>query len=216
MSTVSSKKESVMKRYEVTTLNVPIGVTPKAFPLINDYVSASEAKGKLLACWYSDIGALNQVMVIRGFENDADLAVERERVLVGGNPFGIGEFLTAMSIDSYAPFPFLPPIQPGQAGPFYEVRVYGIKPSGLAPTIEAWRNAVPPRTELSPLTIAMYALDGTTPRFMNIWPYKSLDERQKIRAAAVESGVWPPKGGPQHLTTLQSTFFLPADFSPLR
>ena len=119
-------------------------------------------------------------------------------------------------LDTYAPFPFLPAIERGSQGPFYEVRVYGVKPSGLAATIEAWRHAVGPRSQISPLVIAMYALDGVTPRFMNIWAYKSLDERQKARSAAVEAGVWPPKGGPANLTTLQSSFFLPADFSPLR
>jgi hypothetical protein len=82
--------------------------------------------------------------------------------------------------------------------------------------MEAWRNAVGPRSELSPLTVAMYALDGAVPRFMNIWPYKSLDERQQARSAAVQKGIWPPRGGPAHLTTLQSSIFLPADFSPLR
>jgi hypothetical protein len=91
-----------------------------------------------------------------------------------------------------------------------------LKPSGLAPTIEAWRNAVGPRTEISPLVVAMYALDGPTPHFMNIWPYKSLDERQKARGAAVAAGIWPPQGGPEHLTTLQSTIFLPAELSPLK
>ena len=205
-----------MKRYEVATLTVPIGVTPKAMPLIRDYVSAPEAKGKLLACWYSDIGTLNQIIVLRGFADESELAQERERVLVGGNPFGVADSLTSMTIDTYAPFPFLPAITPGSQGPFYEVRVYGVKPSGLAATIEAWRHAVGPRSRISPLVIAMYALDGVTPRFMNIWAYKSLDERQKARSAAVEAGVWPPKGGPANLTTLQSSFFLPADFSPLR
>lgn len=205
-----------MKRYEVTTLTVPIGVTPKALPRISEYVFAAQAKGTPLACWYSDIGMLNQILVIRGFESETELALERERVLLGGNPFGIGDVLTAMSIDTYAPFPFLPSIQPGASGPYYEVRVYGLKPSGLAPTIEAWRNAVPARTRLSPLTVAMYALDGATPRFMNIWPYRSLDERNATRAEAVQAGIWPPRGGPEHLSTLQSTIFVAADFSPLR
>ena len=205
-----------MRRYEVTTLTVPIGITPKALPRINEYLSGTASKGKLLACWYSDIGTLNQIMVLRGYEEEADLAQERDGRIMADNPFGIGEWLTGMSIDTYAPFPFLPPIAVGEFGPFYEVRVYGIKPSGLAATIDAWRGAVGPRSQISPLTIAMYALDGAIPRFMNIWPYKSLDGRQKARAQAVEAGIWPPKGGPEHLTTLQSTIFLPAAFSPLK
>ena len=205
-----------MKRYEVATITVPIGVTPKALPRIREFVSDSAAKGTLFACWHSEIGALNQIMVLRGFTGETELAQERERMLLGGDPFGIADVLTSLTLDTYAPFPFLPPIEPGGLGPFYEVRVYGIKPTGLAPTIEAWRNAVGPRTELSPLVMAMYAVDGLVPRFMNIWPYRSLDDRQRARTAAVAAGIWPPKGGPEHLTTLQSSFFLPADFSPLR
>lgn len=205
-----------MNRYQVATLTVPIGATPKALPLIRADLASRSAQGRLLACWTSDIGPLNQIMVLRGFAGDAELAAERERVLLGGNPFGIAELIDEMRLDTYAPFPFLPPIEPGADGPFYEVRVYGIKPAGLAPTIEAWRHAVEPRSRISPLVTAMYALDGVTPRFMNIWAYKSLDQRQQARGDAVAQGIWPPKGGPAHLTTLHSSFFLPADFSPLR
>jgi hypothetical protein len=75
---------------------------------------------------------------------------------------------------------------------------------------------VPERTTRSPLIGAMYALDGTVPRFLNIWPYKSVDERSRIRAEAVKDGIWPPKGGPAHLTTMESTIYMPAPFSPLR
>lgn len=204
-----------MKRYEVVTLTVPVGITPQALPRIKQYLDETPSKGRFLACWYADIGTLNQIMVIRGYDSAADQAEEREAALLAGNPFGIGDLVTGMKVDCYAPFPFLPPVETGEKGPFYEVRVYGIKPSGLAPTIEAWRGAVPERSELSPLTIAMFAVDGNAPRFMNIWPYPSLEARNKARADAVAAGVWPPKGGPQHLTNLESAIFLPAPFSPL-
>lgn len=205
-----------MKRCEVATLTVPIGAAGKALPRIREYVGAAATDGTLLACWTSEVGPLNQILVLRGFDSEAELGAERERLLLGGNPFGVADLLAGLSLDTYAPFPFLPPIQTGERGPFYEVRVYGIRPAGLAPTIEAWRGAVAARTRLSPLVVAMYALDGAVPRFMNIWPYRSLDERNRIRGEAVSAGIWPPKGGPEHLTTLQSGFFLPADFSPLR
>ncbi len=51
------------------------------------------------------------------------------------------------------------------------------------------------------------AVDGIVPRFMNIWPYKRLDDRQKARTAAVAASIWPPKCGPEHLATLQPVFF---------
>jgi hypothetical protein len=101
-------------------------------------------------------------------------------------------------------------------GPYYEIREYGIKLSGVQATLDAWETAVTERTKISPLTVAMLALDGQGPRFMNIWPYPSLDARNAARTEAVDKGIWPPKGGPANLTTLCSGIWLPASFSPLQ
>ena len=69
-----------------------------------------------------------------------------------------------MDFDSYAPFPFLPSVKPGKYGAVYEIRTYKLKHGGVPNTIAAWRPPSPERIKLSPLVIAMYALDGP-PRF---------------------------------------------------
>ena len=107
-------------------------------------------------------------------------------------------------------------MQPGEFGPCYEVRSYILKPDGLAPTTELWRKAVPGRQTLSPLLAAMTSLSGAVTRFMHIWPYSSLDERARLRGKAVADGLWPPPGGPSHLATMQTDFYLPSPFSPMR
>ncbi|SAK73220.1 hypothetical protein AWB76_04640 [Caballeronia temeraria] len=203
-----------MTLYDTVTLTVKIGANAQVFENIK---ASSDAPGStLLGCWYSDIGALGKVMVLRGFESEAALIGERRRLLLEGNPFGCGEFIVDVEVNSYALFPFLPPIEPAVHGGIYEMRVYGTKLASLQHTIDAWQNAVPERTKRSPLIGAMYALDGAVPRFLNIWPYPSVDERSRIRAEAVKDGIWPPKGGPAHLTTMESTIYVPAPFSPLR
>src|SRR3546814_4287677 len=53
---------------------------------------------------------------------------------------------------------------------------------------------------LSHLVGAMYALDGTTPRFLNIWPYASLNDRSRIRGEAVAQGI----RSEEHTSELQS------------
>ena len=98
----------------------------------------------------------------------------------------------------------------------YEVRTYTLKPDGLAPTIELWRKAVPGRATVSPLLAAMTSVTGAVTRFMHIWPYKSPDERMRLRDKAVANGVWPPPGGPGHLAAQQADIYLPASFSPMR
>jgi hypothetical protein len=137
-------------------------------------------------------------------------------MLVDGDMFGANEYLTGMSLDTYAPFPFFAPLEGGAFGPVYEVRVYGIKPGGVAPVISAWRDALPAREKMSRILLAGYALDGATPRMLHICPYASVADRMRIRSEAVAAGIWPPKGGPDWLTTMQSTIFVPAKFSPLQ
>jgi hypothetical protein len=62
----------------------------------------------------------------------------------------------------------------------------------------------------------MYSLDGAMPRFVHIWPYPSLDERQRLRSEAVKMGIWPPPSGPDQLLAQQADIYLAAAFSPIR
>ncbi|HEX9591250.1 MAG TPA: NIPSNAP family protein [Bradyrhizobium sp.] len=178
------------------------------------YVIETEARGHLLGCWTTDIGTIGRMFVLRGFADAAELAAERKRALFSANPFGAAEVLTGLEMDSYAPFPFLPPVVPGKYGKVYEFRTYHLKPGGLTPTIAAWEAAMPERAKLSPLVINMYALDGA-PRITHIWPYASLDARAAIRADSYAQGIWPPKNAPEQFYHATSTIGLPTAASPL-
>jgi NIPSNAP len=199
--------------YDVTIAAVRPGTHPQALAVLEKTLAGDS---DLLACWYADIGALNRILIIRK-SADADAAIEnRFAALSAKSPFGIGEFITELSLDTYVPFDFMPPLRPGTFGPCYEVRSYILKPNGLAPTIELWRKAVPARARVSPLLAAMVAVTGAAIRFMHVWPYKTYDERARLREKAVADGVWPPPGGPGHLISQQADIYLPAAFSPLR
>ena len=201
--------------YEIATLTLKFGAAPKAIAGVGEYMKASGPSGTLLGCWSSEIGDLNQLLVLRGFDDHAGLIAERQRMLDTTEPFGAGEGVTAMRFDSYAPFLFLPPVKPGKYGSVYEIRTYKLKPGGVPNTIAAWAAAVPERIKLSPLVIAMVALDGA-PRFTHIWPFASLDARAAVRAESVAKGIWPPKGGPDWLTgEMHSAIALPTAISPL-
>jgi len=202
--------------YDVTTILVRPGVTPRALPKIGEWLRAHPSKSELLACWFTELGALNKILIIRAFGDEAALTAERDQLARDPDPFAVGEFSTSIEMDQYVSFPFMEPMRPGRVAPLFEVRTYQLKPDGLAPTIELWRKAVPGRATLSPLLAAMYTVSGGVPRFMHIWPYASLNERQELRAKAVEIGVWPPPGGPSHLLAQQADIYLPTEFSPIR
>ena len=206
--------------YELATMTLPFGTAGNAATQVQAFSSAADAKGELLGCWFTDIGVLNQMVVLRGFASLADLLAERDRTQKSSSPFGCGDVYQSLEQHSYQGFPWMKPVRPsaesGITGPVYEIRTYGIKPGGRQPTIDLWEQYVPPREKLSPCVVAMVALDGPL-RFTNIWAYPTLDARSKARADAVAQGIWPPKGGPAHLTTaMVSTIALPTAVSPLK
>jgi len=202
--------------YDVTTITVRPNTHNKALPLLEQWLKDSPKKGEFLACLTTEIGDLNKIMLLHHYAGEADIAADRDSVAHSANPFGCAEFITGMSTDTFVQFPFLGAIRPGQYGPIFEVRTYQLKPNGLAPTIAAWEKSAPGRQKLSPILAAMYSVTGAVTRFLHIWPYPSLEVRANTRKTALETGVWPPPGGPDHLLTMRTDIFLPAAFSPIR
>lgn len=203
-----------MSLYELATLDTVIFGPAKAAAGIEAWINAGQ--GRLCGAWSTDIGTLNRVFVLRAFDSTAQLMEERERALRSDNPFGCVEHLTALTMDSYRAFDFLPPVAAGEHGPIYEFRTYRLKPNGLVPTISRWADAVPGREAYSKLTVAMYSLEGQ-PRITHIWPYESLPARTEARTQSVVNGHWPPKDGPDWLMPdMTSQIALPLPFSPLK
>jgi succinate dehydrogenase/fumarate reductase flavoprotein subunit len=211
-------KRTTPMYYELATMTLPFGTASQA--AINVQTFAGQGQGELLGCWFTDIGVLNQMIVLRGFDDLATLKAERDRTQQNASPFGCGEIFQSLEQHSYQGFPWMKPVRPsaesGINGPVYEIRTYGIKPGGVQPTIDLWEQAVPARNKISPCVAAMIALDGPL-RFTNIWAYPNIESRSKARAEAVALGIWPPKGGPAHLTTsMVSTIAMPTAVSPLK
>jgi hypothetical protein len=202
--------------YELTTLSCPILSVPEVSVGALAFVSDDGAAGELLGCWRTEIGQLGRLLLLRGFETAEELAAERRRALLSVNPFNAGSLVTVLSMDSYAPFPFLPPVQTGSFGGIYEFRTYQLRPGGLPPTLAGWEKAIQPAREYTRhLIINMYALDGP-PRITHIWGFQSLEERAALRAKFYAAGLWPPQGGPEQILEATSTIALPEDNSPLR
>ncbi len=206
--------------YELATMTLPFGTAGQAANKVKAFCEEASAHGELLACWFTDIGVLNQMIVLRGFKTLDALRLERERTQQSVSPFGCGDLFQSLEQHSYQGFPWMKPVRPssesGISGPVYEIRSYGIKPGGVQGTVELWQQYVPLRDKLSPCLVAMVALDGPL-RFTNIWAYDSLNSRSQIRADAVAQGIWPPKGGPALLTTaMTSTIVMPTAVSPLK
>jgi NIPSNAP len=206
---------SYMAIYQVTLLAVKPG-TPKALNLIGGWVQDAGYRGQLLACWQSEFGVLGQVMLLHGYDELESMFHDRDKFARSVEGYGIGDALVSVSTKTYQPFPMFGPLEPGTFGPFFEVRTYLLAMGTLDALTERWEKALPLRMTLSKPLIVMYSTDGIGPQLLHIWPYVTLEDRDRIRASAVEQGIWPVRGAPGTIIAQRSEIFLPAAISPIQ
>ena len=95
----------------------------------------------------------------------------------------------------------------------YEVRTYDIKPGSLAEVEKRFGEAYEHRKKHSPLAAFWHTEIGPLNQIIHVWPYQDLAERDKIRAAAVQAGNWPPKIG-EFIVNMRSEIYIPFPVSP--
>lgn len=202
--------------YELATLSCSLLEQDIVSAGAHRWVSDPGAEGQVLGAWRTEIGELGKIVVMRGFETNDELQRERHRALLSKQPYGIGTPEIRLRMESFAPFPFLPKVEPKAFGRFCEIRTYELKTGGLAPTIDAWEKAIgPARAYTEHLVVNMYALDGP-PRITHLWGFRSLEERLALRAKHYAEELWPPKGGPQQIERATSTICLTEPWSPMQ
>ena len=80
--------------------------------------------------------------------------------------------------------------------------------------IKRWEAAVPHREEYSPLAAAMSSEIGGLNKWIHIWPYQNLSERERIRAEAIKNPNWPPPTR-EFLLKQECKLLVPASCSPM-
>ena len=86
--------------YELATMTLPFGTAGTAAQNVQAFCTAPEAQGELLACWFTDIGPLNQMIVLRVVAGLASLQAERDRTQQSASPFGCGEIFPTLEQNS--------------------------------------------------------------------------------------------------------------------
>lgn len=204
-----------MNFLSLTTLDCAPGKAGAVASTVESHF-VSPHSGRLLGCWSSEVGQLNQVLVLSQFESQEDLDRGQGEMQSSESALGRSADLVVVTQERFVSFSGVPVLTAGNLGKFYEVRTYQLTdaPEALPETISAWQDAVPARVVLSPLVVAMAALDGAK-RIVHIWPFKSIEERQAVRATSFQTGVWPPKGTLQWIKAAANALYVPAAFSPL-
>ena len=95
------------------------------------------------------------------------------------------------------------------------MRSYTLPAGSIPDMAERWKEHLPNRTKLSPLTGVFTSDVGGLNQWLHIWAYKSLDQRAEVRKKAVDSGIWPPPGG-KPAVKQENKIVLAAPFSPIK
>lgn len=90
----------------------------------------------------------------------------------------------------------------------YEMRTYDLKPRTLAEVIKRFGEAYEKRRKFSELYAFWYTEIGPLNQIVHVWPYEDLEERARIRAAAVKDGSWPPRTG-EFIAAMRSDIMMP-------
>lgn len=171
----------------------------------------------LAAFWHTEIGPLNEIIHVWGYQDLAERARIRAEAAKDPNwPPKIREFVVDQDVEVLNPFPYVPEVKPGTMGPIFEIRRYSLTAGSLPGVMKRWEGSIGERTKLSPLVLAGGLEFGRANRFIHIWAYKSMDQRLAVREQGRKAGIWPPPGGGDELLAQSNKIVMPSAFSPLQ
>ena len=211
--------------YEVRTYDLKPGTISQAEDAFKIALPYREKYSPLAAFWHTEIGPLNQIIHVWGYESLEERG--RVRAEAGKDPNWPPKItqgsIVNMDSEIWHPAPFMNPMGGDQAlGSIYEMRIYNYLPGVIPELMDRWNEVLPEREKLSPLAAGMYTEFGGLNRWMHIWPYKDLNHRSKVREEANKSPNWPTTKliaaseraakGPQRM---QNKILIPASFSPM-
>ncbi len=213
--------------YEVRTYDVQPHSIPEVEKRFGEAYEYRKKVSPLAAFFHTEIGPLNQIIHIWPYKDVAErdrLRAEAIKACDGHWPPKISEFIVAQRTDIFLPFSFSPEIKPGRMGPFFEMRTYTVANAHEMPKMEkAWEAALPERLKVGPVVGIWRSEFGALNKFLHIWPYKSLNERNEIRDKSRDTGAWPPsvtakKLGMPYAKIVQqeNKIVMPSAFSPLQ
>ena len=144
--------------YEVRTYDLKPGAVEQAEEAFAEGLPHREKYSPIAAFWHTDIGPLNQIIHVWGYESLEERAKIRAAASQDPNwPPKItpGNILN-MNAEIWQPAPFMKPMGPSpDGGPqalgnIYEMRTYTYQPGSMPELLRRWAEALPYREEFSP------------------------------------------------------------------
>ena len=203
--------------YEVRTYTLKPGSVAQFEENFAKALPHREKYSKLGGFWHTEVGPLNQVIHIWPYDDLNQRAEIRAEAVKDPNwpPHNDPDMYVSQESEIFTPAPFMRPMGGDQAlGNIYEMRLYTYKTGSMPEVLKRWEAAIPHREEYSPLAAGMYSELGGLNKWMHVWPYKDLEERNRIRAEAGKNPNWPPPTR-EFLLRQENKMLVPAAFSPM-
>ena len=202
--------------YEVRTYQLKPGTVPECEKRFAEVLSHREKYSPMGAFWHTELGPLNQIIHVWPYENLQQRTELRAQAMKDPNwPPKVGEFIVNMESEIFIPAPFMEPLGDKKLGPVYEMRSYMYQPGAMPEVLKRWADAIPQRVQLSPLAACWYSEIGGLNKFVHVWAYKDMDERDRLRAESMKLPTWPPKTR-EFLVSQANKIILPAAFSRMQ
>lgn len=202
--------------YELRTYTLKPGMTAEFEQRWAPLVEGRGALSPLGGLFHTEIGPLNEMIHIWPYESlNERVRIRAQAIEKGIWPPQTSDLIVKMQSEILLPAPFMRPLAPATLGNVYEMRTYTYAPGTMAQVLERWGEAVPHREKYSPLAAAWTSELGDLNRFIHLWPYASMAERDRIRAEAAKDPNWPPRTR-EFLVSMENKILVPAPFSPLR
>ena len=203
--------------YEVRTYTLKPGFVATFEENFGKALPHREKYSKLGAFWHTEIGPLNQVIHVWPYESVDQRNEIRAEASKDPNwpPANDPDMYVHQEAEIFTPAPFMRPMGGDQAlGNIYEMRIYTYRSGSMGEVLKRWEAAIPYREEFSPLAAGMSSELGGLNKWIHIWPYKDMEERNRIREEASKSPHWPPPTR-EFLLAQENKLLAPAAFSPM-
>jgi len=201
--------------YEMRTFDLKPGMGPEFAARYADALPARTRISPLGAFWQTEIGPLNQAIVVWPYEDMGERERARAEAAAAGIwPPQVADFILSEQTWILNPAPFMRPLQPAELGNVYEMRMYTVRLGKMPDVLRIWGAAIAERETLSPLAAGWTTDVGPASIWIHVWPYTDLAERARVRASAGQLKGWPPPARELY-THQENKILVPAAFSPL-
>ena len=132
--------------YEVRTYDLKPGSVPQAEEAFAEALPYREKYSPIAAFWHTDIGPLNQIIHVWGYESLEERAKVREAASKEANwpPKITSGNILNMNAEIWQPAPFMRPMGGDQAlGNIYEMRTYTYQPGSMPELLRAGPSPCP-------------------------------------------------------------------------